>query len=62
MDVSNDEDAPVCICIAAVLDYWLYRKDKSRDKPVSYRLNLLKDVPEMRKYAFQVHLLDILCI
>ncbi|MBJ0750761.1 hypothetical protein JFF97_00675 [Enterococcus faecium] len=40
LDVSNDEDAPVCICIAAVLDYWLYRKDKSRDKPVSYRLNL----------------------
>ena len=40
LDVSNDEDAPVCICIAAVLDYWLYRKDKSKEKPLSYRFDV----------------------
>ena len=26
LTVANDEDAPLCICIAAVLDYWLYNK------------------------------------
>ncbi|MBL1227786.1 LURP-one-related family protein [Enterococcus sp. BWB1-3] len=28
LEVENDEDAPLCICIAAVLDYWLYNKKK----------------------------------
>jgi len=28
LNVTNDEDAPLCICIAAVLDYWLYNKKK----------------------------------
>ena len=41
LDVSNDEDAPVCICIAAVLDYSaLPRKDKSKEKPLSYRFDV----------------------
>lgn len=40
LDISNDEDAPVCICIAAVLDYWLYRKNKNKEKPLSYRFDV----------------------
>lgn len=28
LNVSKDEYAPLCICIAAVLDYWLYNKKK----------------------------------
>lgn len=32
IDVVNDENAPVCICIAAVLDYWLYSKKKQKQK------------------------------
>lgn len=35
LNVTNDEDAPLCICIAAVLDYWLYNKKKSQsNKPI----------------------------
>lgn len=35
LDVTNDEDAPLCICIAAVLDYWLYNKKKNQArKPI----------------------------
>lgn len=35
LTVINDEDAPLCICIAAVLDYWLYnRKKKTEHKPI----------------------------
>lgn len=30
LDVANEEDAPLCICIAAVLDYWLYNKKKTK--------------------------------
>ena len=30
LTVANDEDAPLCICIAAVLDYWLYNKKKQK--------------------------------
>lgn len=26
LDIQNETDAPMCICIAAVLDYWLYNK------------------------------------
>lgn len=33
--VTNDEDAPLCICVAAVLDYWLYNKKKHQNhKPI----------------------------
>lgn len=28
LNVENDEDAPICICIAAVMDYWLYNRSK----------------------------------
>lgn len=29
LDVTHDEDAPLCICIAAILDYWLYNRKKN---------------------------------
>ena len=29
LTIPNEENAPVCICIAAILDYWLYNKKKS---------------------------------
>lgn len=35
LNVTNDEDAPLCICVAAVLDYWLYNKKKKQNhKPI----------------------------
>lgn len=34
LNVASDENAPLCICIAAVLDYWLYnKKRKGNQKP-----------------------------
>ena len=36
LDVTNDDDAPVCICIAAIMDYWLYNRSKSQK--LDYRL------------------------
>lgn len=32
VNVTDDENAPVCICIAAVLDYWLYSRKKDPQK------------------------------
>lgn len=33
--VIDDEDAPLCICVAAVLDYWVYHKKKNPNhKPI----------------------------
>lgn len=32
LNVVNDEQAPLCICVAAVLDYWLYNKKKQGNK------------------------------
>lgn len=32
LDVADEQDAPLCICIAAVLDYWLYNKKRDKDK------------------------------
>ncbi|KAF1302404.1 hypothetical protein IV487_08925 [Enterococcus saccharolyticus] len=29
LSVVHDEDAPKCICIAAILDYWLYNRKKT---------------------------------
>ncbi|EOH93394.1 hypothetical protein UAW_02642 [Enterococcus haemoperoxidus ATCC BAA-382] len=35
LEVADDEDAPLCICVAAVLDYWLYNKKKNQNhKPI----------------------------
>ncbi|MDH6364747.1 uncharacterized protein YxjI [Enterococcus sp. PF1-24] len=31
LDISDETDAPVCICIAAVLDYWLYSRKRKKD-------------------------------
>lgn len=28
LDIKQDENAPLCICIAVILDYWLYNKKK----------------------------------
>lgn len=33
LQVHDDEEAPTCICIASVLDYWLYNREK---KPLPY--------------------------
>ncbi|WP_265455647.1 LURP-one-related/scramblase family protein [Enterococcus sp. HY326] len=29
LDIPDARDAPVCICVAAVLDYWLYNRKKT---------------------------------
>lgn len=36
VDVTEDTDAPICICIAAVLDYWLYSKKKKAQKSPAF--------------------------
>ncbi len=28
LNVVKDQDAPVCICVAAIMDYWLYNRKK----------------------------------
>ena len=38
LDVVDDRDAPVCICIAAVMDYWLYNRHRKKDHPLELRL------------------------
>lgn len=32
MDVTNPSDAPACICIAAVMDYWLYNRNHQKEE------------------------------
>lgn len=32
LNVLNDKDAPLCICIAAILDYWLYNKKRNTQR------------------------------
>lgn len=39
LDIPNDADAPLCICISAILDYWLYNRKKSPKKG-STRFNI----------------------
>ncbi len=39
LNVTDDQDAPVCICIAAVMDYWLYNRQKKADHPLELRLH-----------------------
>lgn len=39
LDVADDQEAPLCICIAAVLDYWLYNKKKSKQRSLKLDLN-----------------------
>lgn len=34
LEIPNEENAPLCICIAAVLDYWLYNKKKHAIPPL----------------------------
>ena len=38
LNVPNDEDAPLCICIAAILDYWLYNKKKNAQRKLKLTL------------------------
>ena len=38
IDVVNDEDAPVCICIAAIMDYWLY--NRKRKDPATFGVTI----------------------
>lgn len=37
LDVPKDEDAPICICIAAVMDYWLYNRSRRERKQYELR-------------------------
>lgn len=39
LQVHEDKDAPLCICIAAILDYWLYNKKTDRSKKQTLRYN-----------------------
>ena len=41
LDVVDDRDSVKCICIAAVLDYWLYNRKKSDSDDLDYRLSQL---------------------
>ncbi|MGX7197704.1 LURP-one-related/scramblase family protein [Enterococcus olivae] len=38
LDVIDDQDAPKCICIAAIMDYWLYNRKKQQSE--NYKLKL----------------------
>jgi uncharacterized protein YxjI len=41
LDVTHEEDAPICICIAAIMDYWSYnRKRKPRKSRYMYDLDV----------------------
>jgi uncharacterized protein YxjI len=35
LDIENEDDAPVCICVASVLDYWLFRGVKEKKPKLS---------------------------
>lgn len=37
LDVPKDEDAPICICIAAVMDYWLYNRSRREQRQYELR-------------------------
>ena len=41
LNVTDDQDGPKCICIAAVLDYWLYNRKKEDSDDLNYRLSQL---------------------
>lgn len=32
LDISNEQDAPLCICIVAIMNYWLWNNAKKRKK------------------------------
>lgn len=36
LDVTDDRDAPLCICIAAVMDYWLYNRKKDANRNLDW--------------------------
>ena len=31
LSIPEAADAPICICIAAIMDYWLYNRKKQTD-------------------------------
>jgi hypothetical protein len=31
LDVIDPADAPICICVAAIMDYWLYNRNKHKE-------------------------------
>lgn len=37
LDVPKDENAPICICIAAVMDYWLYNRSRREQRQYELR-------------------------
>lgn len=39
MDVTNPKDAPICICIAAIMDYWLYNRKKQPENTSNLEVN-----------------------
>jgi hypothetical protein len=32
LDVTDPADAPVCICVAAIMDYWLYNRNRKKEQ------------------------------
>ncbi|WP_159722239.1 LURP-one-related/scramblase family protein [Enterococcus sp. CSURQ0835] len=39
LDVTQTSDAPICICIAAIMDYWLYNRKKDRKPSLQIRFS-----------------------
>ena len=39
LNVANDADAPKCICIAAIMDYWLYKRNKQQKTAFKLKLS-----------------------
>ncbi|MFV0557768.1 MAG: LURP-one-related/scramblase family protein [Enterococcus sp.] len=40
LKITDDEDAPICICIAAILDYWLYNRSKRDQERFALKFSL----------------------
>ena len=38
LDVTNPADAPVCICVAAIMDYWLYNRSKHKESETVFEV------------------------
>ena len=45
LDIPNEKNAPKCICIAAVMDYWLYNRSKreAKNAELNYQASLITD-------------------
>lgn len=43
LDIPKQENAPICICIAAIMDYWLYNKKKAKNSNQRFDLHFTTD-------------------